>query len=212
MNLPSFAKRVILTSGLVAATLSCANAAITLVNGDFQNSTGLTSLGGGWYKGVPVGWTGREVNYSMYAGSGNFIANIEQISSTSGGFQPLYQDVGVLDEASTISLTFTVSQPWNANAARVGAAIWTGEALATTLVTQSNLGAGTYTLTASNVAAGSVIRIGFWRSNLNNSPGLDNVSLNVVPVPEPSVAMLALPALSCLVAVRRRTGKTSLHA
>lgn len=210
MNHIPFARQVILSLGFAAITSSGAHAALSLVNGDFQNSAGLTSLGGGWYKGVPVGWTGRDVNYSMYAGSGNFVANIEAISNTSGSFQPLYQDVGILDEESTISITFTVLQPWNANAARVGAAIWVNGT--TTLATQSDLGPGTYTVTANNVAAGSVIRIGFWRSRSNNSPGLDNVSLDVVPVPEPSVAMVALPALSCLLVVRRKGGKASLHA
>ena len=179
------------------------------MNGDFQTTVGLTvNSPNTWYGGVPAGWQGVANNYTVGStnGGSNWIANLEWVSSTSGGFRPLYQDLGTLDTASTISLTFTVLQPWNANPARVGAAIWGGLSADTILVTQSDMVPGTYTITAENVAAGTQIRIGFWRSRSNNSPGLDNVSLLVTPVPEPGISLLGLLSVAPLLRRSRRCG------
>ena len=54
--------------------------ALSLVNADFQDSTGLTNLGGGWYGGVPAGWTGVNGDYSvMNWNSGNLAANLQVV-------------------------------------------------------------------------------------------------------------------------------------
>lgn len=199
----SLASAILLVSTISAPV---ASAALTLVNGDFQNTAGLTvNSPNTWYGGVPAGWQGLANSYTVGTnGNSNWVANLEWVSSTSGGFRPLYQDLGTLDTTSTISLTFTVLQPWNTNAARVGAAIWGGSSGTDTLVTQSDLAPGTYTITAENVAAGTEIRIGFWRSRSNNSPGLDNVSILVTPVPEPSLPLLSLLSLVPLLRRSRR--------
>lgn len=189
-----------------------ADGALALVNGNFQDTTGLTAMSGGWYSGVPAGWTGRNVTYTAQMIGGNVVANLEQVATTSGGFQPLYQDLGVLDADSTVTLTFTISQPWNSNVAQAGAGIWSNTTYSNALASRSNMTPGTYTLTAENVAAGTAIRIGFWRSLQNNAPGLDNVSITVTPVPEPSVAIMAAPLLSCLIMARRRTSKLPSHS
>ncbi|MCW1886495.1 hypothetical protein OKA04_17285 [Luteolibacter flavescens] len=181
-------------------------AALVLINGNFQDTTGLgVTSPNTWLNGIPTGWSGVTNSYTVGTNNGgtNWIANLDQVSSTSGGFRPLYQDLGTLDETSTISMTFTVLQPWNANLARAGAAIWSN-AFTTTLDTLSDLTPGTYTLTAENVAAGTAIRIGFWRSRLNNAPGIDDVSITVTPVPEPQLPLLVTFLTAPMLLLRKR--------
>ena len=185
--------RIALVLSLAGVSASpFAAGALVVVNGDFQDTTGLVSLGGGWFNGVPVGWTGRSVNYAVFGSGGQVLVNLEQASNTAGSFEPFYQDLGILDEASTITLTFTLSRPWNANAISAGAAIWADGLFDSEhqLATQSNLAEGTHVLVAENVAAGTAIRIGFWRSSASGAPGLDDVSIEVTAVPEPPVALL----------------------
>jgi hypothetical protein len=40
------------------ALVSQASAGLIVTNGDFEDLTGLTAQGGGWYSGVPAGWSG----------------------------------------------------------------------------------------------------------------------------------------------------------
>jgi hypothetical protein len=40
------------------ALVSQASAGLIVTNGDFEDLTGLTAQGGGWYDGVPAGWSG----------------------------------------------------------------------------------------------------------------------------------------------------------
>jgi MYXO-CTERM domain-containing protein len=187
-------------AAIAAVSLSStAFAALTVVNGDFQNTSGLWSLGGGWYGGVPVGWQGRTgTNYTVGdpLSNGNLVANTEQLSSP-GPFQPFYQDLGILDAESTITLSFDFSH-WGTGP-RMGAAIWSGAGV-TTLANADFTTDGLQTLTATNVAAGTAIRIGFWR--VFGSPGIDNVAMAVTPVPEPHSALLG--GLGLLALLRRR--------
>jgi len=186
-----------------ALPLSSAHAALTLVNGDFQNTTGLTDIGGGWYSGSPAGWVGRAVNYAVGNVGGNVVANLDQAAATSPSFQPLYQDLGILDQNSTITITFTLLQPWGGGTVSTGVALWSDPAFQNALATTSFLPVGTYTLTATNVPAGTEVRLGFWKSNsLAQYPGLDNVTMSVTPVPESSSAAIA--GLGALMLASRR--------
>lgn len=196
---------------LTVAAASSASAALTVVNGNFENTTGLTNLSGGWYGGVSAGWNGAGNNYSV-GGPGSaapglpasLTANIEQASRTTPTFTPLYQDVGTLDTLSTIVLTFDFSRPW-VGTGDLAVAIWSGGSFSNVLASSARTTTGTQTLTVENVAAGTAIRIGFWRNNGTGAPGLDNVLIATTPVPEPSsIAMTGLGITALLLSGRRR--------
>ena len=63
-----------------------ANAALTIINGDFQDLTGLTLTTTGWYRGVPAGWTGYTGNLGYNVidwNAGNLGANIQTLGPAS---------------------------------------------------------------------------------------------------------------------------------
>jgi MYXO-CTERM domain-containing protein len=195
-----------LTGALVVlACLSApASAAVTLVNGDFENTAG---LGGGlpWYSGVPAGWNGANHNYTVGTDGASTVGNLEQLADVTGGFNPLYQDLGTLDTLSTVTLTFVILQPWNGNPIEIGAAIWPNTTYASDLGNLPQITTpGTYSITAANVPAGTALRIGFWRNQ--GSPGIDHVSFVATPVPEPSWTALALAGGLGLLRRRRSSG------
>lgn len=190
---------------LLLAATPAARAAVTVVNGDFQNTTGLSDLGGGWYGGVPAGWIGNNANYSVGTSSGSDrTANLEWAANTEGSFVPLWQTIGTVDAESTVTLTFTVLQPWTAGTSQAGAAIWSDNTFTGILASQSDLANGTHTLTAEHVPAGTALTIGFWRSQQGNSPGLDNVTVTVTPVPEASATVLLSLLIPVAAFARRR--------
>ncbi len=188
-----------LTCGLVLLCLGGqANAALTITNGDFQDLTGLINQGGGWYNGVPAGWSSNTtaLTYNVLDwNSGNFAANLGQLSQTSPSFAPLYQRAGLLDSASIVSLSFDILH--FVPGPNVGLGIfntynsanyndWTPLALPSAGGYPS---AGRFTLeTAAPIAAGTYIGVAFWQGG-GGAAGIDNVSI----VPEPStVSMMAL--------------------
>ncbi|MES2657045.1 MAG: PEP-CTERM sorting domain-containing protein [Verrucomicrobiota bacterium] len=196
------------TGVFCAAAPTAASAALAIVNGNFENTTGLSNLGGGWYGGVSAGWSGPSNNYSVGSiGSGSGVtsvtSNLENSARTSPTFSPLYQDIGVLDTESTITLSFDFSRPWN-GVGNLGVAIWPGAVFGSDLASANISTIGTQTLTVANVPAGTAIRIGFWRSSPTGAPGLDNVSISVTPVPEPSSLAIAGLGASALLMTRRR--------
>jgi len=194
---------------LTVAAASSASAALAVVNGNFENTTGLTNLGGGWYGGVPTGWNGLGQNYGFGGiGTGGGVtsitANLEQAAKTTPSFSPLYQDIGVVDNESSITLSFDFSRPWN-GAGDLAVAIWAAGSYANVLASTAMISTGPQTLTVADVPAGTAIRIGFWRNNASGAPGLDNVAIAVTPVPEPSaLAMAGLGITAMLVSGRRR--------
>ncbi len=188
-----------LTCGLVLLCLGGqANAALTITNGDFQDLTGLINQGGGWYNGVPAGWSSNTtaLTYNVLDwNSGNFAANLQTSSQTSPSFAPLYQRAGLLDSASKVSLSFDILH--FVPGPNVGLGIfntynsanyndWTPLALPSAGGYPS---AGRFTLeTAAPIAAGTYIGVAFWQGP-TGAAGIDNVSI----VPEPStVSMMAL--------------------
>ena len=182
-------------------------AAVSILNGDFQDLSGLVGTPGapGWYNGVPAGWTGNSSSYNVVNwNSGNYAANVQTLGPASP-FIPLYQSAGLLDSAGTVTLSFNIlgfSGTYGMAAAIYEAtaggspASWTSLASASYDQTSGSL----QTLQALNVAANTPIAVAFW--SWAGSPGVDNVNL----VPEPSALSLLVmgSALTLVVASRRR--------
>ena len=203
-----------LTCGLVLLCLGGqANAALTITNGDFQDLTGLTAQGGGWYNGVPTGWssTTPALTYNVLDwNSGNFAANLQTLSTPSP-FRPLYQSAGLLDSASIVSLSFDILH--FVPGPTVGLGIfntynstnyndWTPLALP---ATGGYPDGGRFTLsTASPIAAGTYIGVAFWQGP-TGAAGIDNVSI----VPEPSTGSMMALGLAGLVTTRLLRRKSS---
>ncbi len=196
---------------VLAATFACAvssHAQLLVTNGNFQNLTGLTNLGGGWYGGVPTGWTGVNATYTVLNQSGNYVANLNALTTTSPSFAPLYQAVGTVASTGIISLTFEhihLISPTGMsagifntnNSSSYGA--WTLLALPDPNVITT---AGYHTVsTSSSITAGTPIGIAFWQGGgSGGAPGIGNVTV----VPEPSTSLLVLGATALGLLVRRR--------
>jgi len=203
-----------LTCGLVLLCLGGqANAALTITNGDFQDLTGLTNQGGGWYNGVPTGWssTTPALTYNVLDwNSGNYAANLQTLSTTSP-FRPLYQSAGLLDSASIVSLSFDILH--FVPGPNVGLGIFNTYNSAnyndwTPLALPSAGGfpdAGRFTLeTAAPIAAGTNIGVAFWQGG-GGAAGIDNVSI----IPEPSTGSMMALGLAGLVTTRLLRRKDS---
>jgi hypothetical protein len=162
-------KKIILS--LFALGLTCGAAPLSVVNGDFSDLAGLTPKTDGWYAGLPKGWTGSEGSYAIHAKRGATAPTCNP--STLGFFR---QQVGVLEQAADITLTFDVSEPWKPDVL-LTASILEGNLL--------ELAGGDFKvgakqqLVARGVPAGTTIIIGFQAAK--STPGLDNVSVSVQP-------------------------------
>ena len=203
-----------LTCGLVLLCLGGqANAALTITNGDFQDLTGLTAQGGGWYNGVPTGWssTTPALTYNVVDwNAGNFAANLQTLSTTSP-FRPLYQRAGLLNSASIVSLSFDILHFVPGPNVTVGIFNtynsanyddWTPLALP---ATGGYPDGGRFTLsTASPIAAGTYIGVAFWQGG-GGAAGIDNVSI----IPEPSTGSMMALGLAGLVTTRLLRRKDS---
>ena len=192
-----------------------ANAALTIINGDFQDLTGLTLTTTGWYRGVPTGWSSAtgDLGYNVIDwNAGNLAANIQTLGPISPSFAPLYQSAGLLDSAGKVTLTFNILGL--SGTYGMAAGIYRANLDGTPVTSFDSLVSATYTensgslqtLEVLNVAAGTRVGVAFW--SWAGSPGVDNVNL----VPEPSAFSL-LVAGSCLTFVlagRRRRQSRSL--
>ena len=185
---------------LIAAFLmlssSQSKAALTITNGDFQNLNGLTAQGGGWYNGVPTGWSSNTpaLTYNVVDwNAGNFAANLQTLSQTSASFFPLYQSAGLLDSAGIVSLSFDVLH--FIPGPSVGVGIFNTHNSAnyndwTLLALPANdiISAERFTLeTTVPIEAGTNIGVAFWQGG-GGAAGLDNVSI----IPEPTTLDLIL--------------------
>jgi hypothetical protein len=54
--------RAFLATAAMVPLLSSRVEALSVVNGGFSDLIGLTDQGGGWYQGVPAGWTSTAEN------------------------------------------------------------------------------------------------------------------------------------------------------
>jgi hypothetical protein len=204
-----------LTCALVLLCLGGqANAALTITNGDFQSSVGLTAQPGapGWYQGVPAGWSSSttNLNYNVIDySSGNLGANLQTLGPSSPTFTPLYQSAGLLDSTGNVTLSFNIlgiSTTYGMGAAIYNASSGTGPGSGWTILTQGSYDQTvptTQTLIAANVAAGTTIGVGFW--HWAGSPGVDNVSV----IPEPSTGSMMALGLAGLVTTRLLRRKNS---
>jgi len=204
-----------------------ANAALSVINGDFSNLTGLTYVGGPWYSGVPSGWNTAfsDTNYSViYTGNPSpgvytYAANLSQLTSTSPNFYSLTQSVGTTDYTADVTLKFDLSN-LNGGGYQVGVAIFGGSNSDSLLATRSVIdkfpdgngvpqnGVGTFELKAPSVASGSLLQIAFWStSGTGGAPSLSNVSISQVP--EPSTCSMMGLGLAGLVATRFLRRKSS---
>jgi PEP-CTERM motif len=210
MNKP-FPFLTLLATVLLLAAVHRSEAQLVVQNGDFQNLTGLTDLGGGWYSGVPTGWTGVNTNYTVLNQSGNYVANLNTLTTTSPSFAALYQAVGTLATTGIVTVNFELIPLVSPTGVSAGIFNtqnsasyndWTVLALPPGFLET----AGFQTLSTSvAIDAGTPIGIAFWQGGgLGGAPGMDNVSV----VPEPSTyALLGLGAAGLgahLVRRRRR--------
>jgi len=200
-----------------------ANAALSVINGDFSNLTGLTYMGGPWYSGVPSGWNTDFPNtaYSLlYTGNPSpgvftYAANLSQLTTTSP-FTTLNQSVGTTDYTGDVTLKFdlsNISGGWY----DVGVAIFQGPNSNTLLANRSiqdvipdakgvpQNGVGTFELTAPSVASGSLLQIAFWTTG--GTPSLTNVSISQVP--EPSTGSMMALGLAGILTTRLLRRKSS---
>jgi len=157
---------------------------LTLTNGDFSDLEGLQEMAGGWYAGVPAGWVAADsgdgsTNYAIRQEAGDFVANVSALSRTQPSFAALTQEVGRLPATGEVTLTFELKEPWHSPEFYLGAAVYDSMSMAYPLASGDFTSAGTHTLTASNVPAGTPIRVGFW--SVKGFPGLDNVQIAVRP-------------------------------
>ena len=172
---PLFVCAMLLALATAATRLCGAGQAATVpkrlevVNGDFSDLTGLTQGNDGWYSGLPKGWTGSSNSYAVNSRKGATppICNPSQLGL-------LRQQVGTLEKAADVVLTFDVSDVFNGETV-LKASIQDGN--------QVQLASGEFTdgekqtLVAQRVSAGTTIIIFFQATQ--STPGLDNVSVAV---------------------------------
>jgi hypothetical protein len=173
-------ERVAALSMVTFDNLSSSPSTLAVVNGDFQNISGLTTNGAAWFNGVPTGWTGVSGNFAVRTnGTNQYVANLQTLSTTNP-FRPLYQSIGTMAANGTVSLNFDIIQ-LQTNAMRLGVAIYNappggspGSASWSPLLVNTNFTSfGPQTLRVSNVAAGTPLAVAFWAST--GAPGIDNV-------------------------------------
>ena len=188
----------LIAAAFIATAANHAQAALTITNGDFQDLTGLTAQGSGWYNGVPDGWSSSStnLNYNVINYSfGNLGANLQTLGPSSPTFTPLYQSAGLLESTGNVTLSFNIlglSPTYGMGAAIYDASSGTGPGSGGwTILTQGSYDQAVptaQTLIAENVAAGTTIGVGFW--SWAGAPGLDNVSV----IPEPTaLELISLP-------------------
>jgi hypothetical protein len=142
---------------------------LKVVNGDFSDLAGMTQGNDAWYAGVPKGWLGSSGTYAVHAKRGATppACNV----STLGFFR---QNVGVLDKASDVTVTFDVSEPWKPDVL-LNASILNADLVQ---LAAGDFGVGTkHKLVAKGVPAGTSLTIAF--QAVKSTPGLDNVAVSV---------------------------------
>jgi len=169
---------------LAPASGQSADDALSVTNGDFSDLTGLQEREDGWYAGVPAGWattvsTEGSTNYAIRKEAGEFVANVSALSQVQSSFVAFTQEVGQLSSPAEVTLTFELKRPWHGEAFHMGAAIYDSRSTAYPLAGGDFTNSGTHTLTASNVPAGTQIKIGFWA--VQGFPSLGNVNITVRP-------------------------------
>lgn len=162
-------------------SVAAVEAPLTVSNGDFQNTAGMTYSGGWWGGAYPVGWqahgsVGAYMEYDFTAGSGN-AWNLDS--------QQMSQNVGSLPYNAMVTLTFDFIAGSAGQTVYATAQITDGNNTVLASVTCTN---GLAQTLATYVPSNTAVRVSFLR-NPGNTPYLDNVSVA-------SVAMANPPALA----------------
>lgn len=151
---------------------------LSVSNGSFSDLSGNSVTGGGWYGGVPTGWstTASWNGYSVYNASGTHWANLQTLGPTSPSFSPLRQTVGTVNVTSDIRLTF--SQTLLAGGSSLYSAIYNQGSGALLGIHGSGAisGEGSVTYSVRGVDAGTTAYIAFW--NGSGAAGLSGVSIS----------------------------------
>jgi len=158
--------------------------ALSVTNGDFSDLSGLQEAANGWYAGVPAGWattatsTEGSTNYALRREVGDFVANVAALSQTQPSFAAFEQEVGQVPVPGEVTITFDNKDSWHDPDFSMGASIC--DAITSVPLAFGDFtNAGTHTLVASNVSAGTRLKIGFWSAR--GFPSLDNVSISFRP-------------------------------
>jgi hypothetical protein len=157
-----------------------------VLNGDFADVSGLTELGGGWYAGVPAGWSTEASSedgyeYSVIQLADSYYANLDVLGNLRGGFNPLRQTVGTVETDSNISVSFKTTS-LNGNAYRVGSAIFNAAddtPLAVFTTPSPVNGVTTVTYSARGIPAGTEVYVGFWATLPAYAPGITDVAVSL---------------------------------
>ena len=131
-----FKNRPLFLFGVVGAALfgiaSSNGLALTVANGDFSDTNGLTAMTDVWYSGVPTGWTttapsttGHE--YSVRQIDGVSYANLDVLGNVKGGWYPLRQTIGILNTATNLTVSFKATS-LNGNPYKLTSAIYNANA------------------------------------------------------------------------------------
>ena len=179
------------------AIVGQASAGLIVTNGDFEDLTGLTAQGGGWYSGVPAGWSGINTTYTVYDTGSTHVANLGQLASD--GSSPavfLSQSVGTTDFTGKVTLTFDLPGTFGAGY-NVGAGIYAAPFTnGTNYAFARFTGTGPQTLTTSSaVASGTPLSIAFYLVTPGTPPALDNVM--IAQVPEPGTWAMLAGGMAC---------------
>lgn len=188
-KLPIFSKvSFACLAALIAAFSTCRAQsdadALSVTNGDFSDLSGLQEAANGWYAGVPAGWATTatpaegSTNYALRREVGDCVANVAALSQTQPSFAAFEQEVGQVPVPGEVTITFDNMDPWHNQEFIMGAAVY--DALTSVPLAFGDFtNAGTHTLVASNVSAGTRLKIGFWSAR--GFPSLDNVSISFRP-------------------------------
>ena len=150
---------------------------LVVKNGDFSDLAGLLEGADGWFAGMPTGWSG--VVDGAYNVRGT-VANVSTLSQIRPSFVALTQEVGMVSAASEVTLSFEVSEPWKGEPFILGAGIFDG--MTDVPLAKGDFDkTGAYSVKANIVPSGTRIKIGFWAGT--GTPGIDNVKIEVKPLP-----------------------------
>ena len=150
---------------------------LVVKNGDFSDLAGLLEGADGWFAGMPTGWSG--VVDGAYNVRGT-VANVSTLSQIRPSFVALTQEVGMVSAASEVTLSFEVSEPWKGEPFILGAGIFDG--MTDVPLAKGDFDkTGAYSVKANIVPSGARLKIGFWAGT--GTPGIDNVKIEVKPLP-----------------------------
>ena len=159
VRFPSF---LVAISLLAVCPLQSHAGTLSVTNGSFTNLSSNSVTGGGWYGGVPAGWTTTAVSnpYSVLESGGIYYANMQTLAPNSNA--ALSQNVGTIDLTSDITLTFTRTLLGGGSILESGIFnLADGNAFATNN-TGTISSAGSVSYTAKGVAPGTALYIAFW--------------------------------------------------